>query len=65
MLGESTRLSLEGYYKTYNNFPIDPTQPNVFLFDQSMIDGLFLNHEDLVDNGEAFSRGIELMIQKN
>ncbi|MCB0743962.1 MAG: TonB-dependent receptor, partial [Ignavibacteriae bacterium] len=64
MLGETTRLSLEGYYKTYNNFPIDPTQPNVFLFDQSMIDGLFLNHENLVDNGEAFSRGIELMIQK-
>jgi hypothetical protein len=64
MLGESTRLSLEGYYKTYQNFPIDPTQPNMFLFDQSMIDGLFLNHESLVDNGEAFSRGIELMIQK-
>jgi TonB dependent receptor-like, beta-barrel/CarboxypepD_reg-like domain/TonB-dependent Receptor Plug Domain len=64
MLGESTRLSLEGYYKTYNNFPINPAQPNVFIFDQSMIDGLFLNHESLVDDGEAFSRGVELMLQK-
>ncbi len=64
MLGESTRLSLEGYYKTYKNFPIDPSQPNVFIFDQSMIDGLFLNHETLDDDGEAFSRGVELMIQK-
>ncbi|MCB0731308.1 MAG: carboxypeptidase-like regulatory domain-containing protein [Ignavibacteriae bacterium] len=64
MLGESTRLSLEGYYKTYQNFPINPAQPNVFIFDQSMIDGVFLNHESLVDDGEAFSRGIELMIQK-
>jgi hypothetical protein len=64
MLGESTRLSLEGYYKTYQNFPIDPAQPNVFIFDQSMIDGVFLSHESLVDDGEAFSRGIELMIQK-
>ncbi len=64
MLGESTRLSLEGYYKTYHNFPIDPAQPNVFIFDQSMIDGIFLNHESLVDKGKAFSRGIELMVQK-
>jgi hypothetical protein len=64
IIGESTRLSLEGYYKTYKNLPINPDQPNVFVFDQSMIDGLFLNHESLVDNGKAFSRGIELMIQK-
>lgn len=64
MLGESTRLSIEGYYKNYKNFPIDPSQPNVFIFDQSMIDGLFLNHESLVDDGEAFSRGVEVMLQK-
>lgn len=64
MLGKSTRLSIEGYYKDYKNFPIDPSQPNVFIFDQSMIDGLFLNHESLADKGEAFSRGIEVMIQK-
>jgi len=64
ILGESTRLSLEGYYKTYQNFPIDPSQPNAFIFDQSMIDGIFLNHEKLVDDGKAYSSGIELMIQK-
>ncbi|MDX1700912.1 MAG: TonB-dependent receptor, partial [Melioribacteraceae bacterium] len=64
IMGESTRLSIEGYYKTYSNLPIDPSQPDVFIFDQSMIDGLFLNHESLVDKGEAFSRGVEIMIQK-
>ena len=64
MIGKSTRLSIEGYYKSYSNLPINPDQPNVFIFDQSMIDGLFLNHENLVDDGEAFSRGIVLMIQK-
>jgi len=64
LLGESTKLSLEGYYKTYQNFPIDPSQPNVFIFDQSMIDGLFLSHESLVDEGEAFSRGVEVIVQK-
>ncbi len=64
MLGESAKLSIEGYYKTYKNFPIDPSKPNMFLFDQSMIEGVFLNHENLVDHGEAFSRGIEIMLQK-
>lgn len=63
-LGESTRLSIEVYYKSYKNFPVDPAQPYEFLFDQSMIEGLFLGHDKLVDKGEAFSRGIEVMLQK-
>lgn len=64
MLGETTRLSVEAYYKSYKNFPVDPTQPYEFLFDQSTIEGLFLGHDRLVDKGEAFSRGIEVMVQK-
>ncbi len=64
MLGESTRLSIEAYYKDYSNFPINPEQPNMFLFDQVMIDGLFLINHDLKDNGKAYSRGVEVMIQK-
>ncbi len=63
-LNESTKLTIEAYYKDYENFPIDPKQPDVFLFDQVMIDGLFLNHESLVDNGKAISRGVEVMVQK-
>ncbi len=63
-LNKSTKLTIEAYYKDYENFPIDPKQPDVFLFDQVMIDGLFLNHETLVDNGKAISRGVEVMIQK-
>ena len=63
-LGESTRLSIEAYYKNYENFPIDPDQPNIFLFDQVSVMGLFLNHEELVDNGKAFSKGIEVLLQK-
>ena len=63
-LGESTRLSIEAYYKNYEYFPIDPEQPNIFLFDQVSVMGLFLNHEELVDNGKAFSKGIEVLLQK-
>ncbi|MCK5087287.1 MAG: TonB-dependent receptor, partial [Melioribacteraceae bacterium] len=64
MLGESTRLSVEAYYKDYSNFPIDPAQPHDFLFDQVVSTGLFLNHANLIDNGTASSKGIEVMIQK-
>jgi len=64
MLGESTRLSVEVYYKDYSNFPIDPAQPHDFLFDQVVSTGLFLNHANLIDNGTASSKGIEVMVQK-
>lgn len=64
LLSENTRLTLELYNKEYRNFPIDPTQPQFFIFDQSTEMGMFLNHSDLVDNGKATSRGVELIIQK-
>ncbi|MBI5726917.1 MAG: TonB-dependent receptor [Ignavibacteriales bacterium] len=64
MLSESTRLSIEGYYKEYSSFPVDPRQPTEFMFDQVMKNGLFLTHAELKDNGKAVSKGIELLIQK-
>jgi hypothetical protein len=64
MIGGTTRLSIEAYYKNYSNLPINPEQPHMFLFDQVMIDGLFLVNHNLNDNGKAFSRGIEVMVQK-
>ncbi len=65
LLNEDTRLTLEGYYKTYDNFPLDPAQPQLFIIDEvSYRHGLYLIHESLVDNGEARSAGVELTIQK-
>ncbi len=64
LLTESTRLTIETYYKDYKYFPVDPDQPNIFLFDESMVDGLFLQHEKLVDDGKGYSIGTEVMIQK-
>jgi hypothetical protein len=64
MINETTKLTIEVYYKTYLNFPIDTAQPKVFLFDEAVSNGIFLNHENLVDAGKAFSTGLEIMIQK-
>lgn len=64
LLSESTRLTLEAYSKEYFNFPMNPSQPSLFLFDQAVQENLFLTHSSLNDNGEARSRGIELTVQK-
>lgn len=60
LLTENTKLTLEVYQKDYDQFPMDPQQPALFLIDKSF----FNNYGTLKDNGKAFSRGIELMIQK-
>jgi len=65
LLTENTKLSLEVYEKDYQNFPIDPTQPSLFLLDELFYRyGFFFNHAPLLDNGKAYSRGVEIMLQK-
>ena len=64
LLTESTKLTLEVYNKDYSDFPMDPSQPNFFIFDQAVLEGIFLNHENLINSGVANSKGIELTIQK-
>lgn len=63
-LWDATRLSVELYYKDYSNFPINPTQPTMFVFDQGQIYGLFWNQTALEDNGKANAKGIEVILQK-
>ncbi len=64
LLTESTKLTLELYDKEYLDFPMDPSQPNQFLFDQAVVENVFLNHADLISDGKAQSYGIELTVQK-
>ena len=65
LLTESTRLTLEWYRKTYSSLPMDPDEPSLSLLDElSFRYGFFANHGSLTDGGQAFSQGIELMIQK-
>ncbi len=63
-LGDATRLSIEAYYKDYYNFPVNPDQPTMFLFDQSQIFGIFWSNTSLVDNGRASAKGVEVVLQK-
>jgi hypothetical protein len=64
LLTENTRLTVEAYAKEYRNMPLDPTQPSLFVIDESGALAGFASHEQLVDNGRAYTRGVELMVQK-
>ena len=60
LLAADTRMTVEVYQKTYSRFPLDPDQPALFVLD----DRYYTFSGKLQDSGKAFSRGIELMIQK-
>lgn len=65
LLTESTQLTLEVYQKDYSNFPMDTNQPGIFLIDEAYnTQGFYFNTNELVDNGVAQTRGVELTIQK-
>jgi hypothetical protein len=62
---ENTKFTMEIYEKDYQNFPIDPNQPSLFLLDELFYRyGFFFNHAPLLDDGKAYSRGIEIIVQK-
>ena len=58
------KLTLEGYAKEYRNIPMDPSQPQLFVIDQVQQTSVYFNGEPLVGSGRAYSRGVELMLQK-
>lgn len=65
LLTADTRLTLEGYLKRYDRFPVDPAQPGLFIVDELTYRyGFFTPHGRLESTGEAHSRGVELTLQK-
>jgi hypothetical protein len=64
LLSENTRLTVEVYDKGYKYLPLDASQPTFSIIDQIVIDGLFHNPNQLEGVGQAYSRGIEIMLQK-
>ncbi len=65
LLNENTKFTLEVYQKDYDHFPLDPTQPALFLIDELTYRyGFFFNHDRLSDTGRAYTRGLEVMVQK-
>ncbi|MBK6765344.1 MAG: TonB-dependent receptor [bacterium] len=64
LVNDETRLTIEAYHKHYEHLSLDPAQAEFSVLDQTNDQDGFTAHELLLDNGHAFSTGIELMIQK-
>lgn len=64
MLSEDTRWRVEGYYKWYENFPMNSDQPELFIIDEMIYNEYFFYHPNLRDDGNARSYGVETTIQK-
>jgi hypothetical protein len=64
LLSDNTRFTLEGYYKDYDRFPLDPLEPQLFIADEMVYRFFFGNHEQLVDNGRARAYGVEFTLRK-
>ncbi len=64
MLEVDTKVSVEGYYKTYDDFPLDPQDPFHFPVDNITLESDIGNSSKLVSGGQARSYGVELLLQK-
>jgi outer membrane receptor protein involved in Fe transport len=59
----STRLTLEGYYKGYDRFPMDRATPELFVVDEVVYDYQYSWFRALTDSGRARSYGVEFVCQ--
>jgi len=64
LLRDDTRLTVEGYYKKYEDFPLDPEQPELFILDETTNQTSVLRYDSLLSEGEAESYGVEFTLQK-
>lgn len=64
LLTQDTKLTLELYDKEYKKLLIDPSLPQILTYDQSIFESDFDSHKELISAGKAYSRGIEISLQK-
>jgi outer membrane receptor protein involved in Fe transport len=64
LVTETTKLTLEGYVKRYNFFPLDARQPRLFIVDGLLYWDYLGYFRNMVDAGKAKTYGIELTLQK-
>ena len=58
-------LSVDLFNKAYSRLPLAVEDASRFVLDSGLDFGFFRSYNQLLDEGTAFSRGIEIFIQKN
>ena len=64
MLRPDTRLSIEAYDKEYDRMPLNPDDPFRSVVDDALFNERFTTYTNLETVGKAYTRGVEIMIQK-
>ncbi|MGB5872414.1 MAG: TonB-dependent receptor [Bacteroidota bacterium] len=64
MLTPDTKLTVEAYNKEYRDLPLDSADPTLSVVDGALFNQRFRNYQDLQNVGKAYTRGIEIIIQK-
>ena len=59
-----TKLSIEAYNKEYWNLPLDAADPTLSVVDGALFNQRFTTYQDLQNAGNAYTRGIEIIVQK-
>ncbi|MBZ0203131.1 MAG: TonB-dependent receptor [Ignavibacteria bacterium] len=66
LLDESTRLTVEGYYKDYRNYPVSKKRPYLILANNSGFeDQNTFGLEELRSEGTGNAKGFEIFLQKS
>lgn len=64
LVTKNIKATIELYQKDYSCFPLDPSEPTVFLLDEFSLRRGIWTHDTLVDTGKARSYGVEFILQK-
>lgn len=64
LLSANTQLTVEGYVKEYDRFPLEVEDPALFVVDDGTSTSGFRAYRTLVDDGRARAFGVELLLQK-
>jgi hypothetical protein len=65
LIREDTKLIIEVYRKAYRYMPLNPSQPSMFILDETLYRfPFYLAHQVFVDTGTAEAQGVEASIQK-
>lgn len=64
MVTADTKFTIELYSKEYEDFPMSPLFPYLFVADEGTNYTSYQNYGELQSTGESYARGIDLLLQK-
>jgi hypothetical protein len=64
LLTPDTKLTIEAYDKEYSKLPLEPSDPTLSVIDEGSTNSRFGIYNNLQSTGKAYTRGVELLLQK-